>query len=373
MKEFLQNPEAKKKIAIGLAAVLVLGAGYSLYRNVTNRPVTEKIVPLVRTITVGETLTDSANTYPGEVRGRYESQLAFQVAGKIISRQVNVGDRVLAGQVLMSLDPKDVNQNVEAADAQLSSAIANQKLAADNAARYNALYAQGAVSEATRDQYNTQLDAANASLRQAQAQVNSSNNQLSYTQLVSDADGVVAAINGEVGQVAGAGNPMVTVVRSGEREVQINVPENAQLSIGQKAVVSFWALPNIKVDGSIREIAPMADPVTRTYKVCVSVPDIPAEAKLGMTAKVSFVDKEDTQKSAAGFTIPAAALYQVNNKLQVWVVRNNHAHLVDVTINGYVGNNVNVSGLAKGDVIITAGLSKLTPDQEVRLAEGGEV
>lgn len=273
----------------------------------------------------------------------------------------------------MSLDPKDVNQNVEAADAQLSSAIANQKLAADNADRYNALYAQGAVSEATRDQYNTQLDAANASLRQAQAQVNSSNNQLSYTQLVSDADGVVAAINGEVGQVAGAGNPMVTVVRSGEREVQINVPENAQLSIGQKAVVSFWALPNINVDGSIREIAPMADPVTRTYKVCVSVPDIPAEAKLGMTAKVSFADKEDTPKSAAGFTIPAAALYQVNNKPQVWVVRNNHAQLVDITINGYVGNNVNVSGLAKGDVIITAGLSKLTPDQEVRLAEGGEV
>ena len=191
-----------------------------------------------------------------------------------------------AGQILMTIDPKDVNQSVEAANAQLASAVANQKLAADNAARFNKLYAGGAVSEATRDQYNTQLEAANAALRQAQATPTSSGNQLSYTQ----AERVMPTalwqpLTGEAGQVTAAGTPMVTIVRSGEREIQINVPENVKLSVGQQADISFWALPNVTAKGTVREIAPIADSITRTYKVRVAVPQLPAEAKLGMTAR----------------------------------------------------------------------------------------
>lgn len=373
MKEFFMNQDNKKKLAIAAATILVLGGGYTLYHNITNETVSDKVIPSVRTITIGQITNNNFLTYPGEVRGRYESQLAFQVAGKINARMVNVGDHVSAGQILITLDPKDINQSVEASSAQLNSARANQKLAADNAARYNKLYAGGAVSEAVRDQYNTQLDAANATLRQAQAQANTSTNQLSYTQLSSDADGVVAAINGEVGQIAAAGTPIVTIVRSGEREIQINIPENAQLKIGQKAKINLWALPNVDIQGTIREIAPMADPITRTYKTCVSVPNLPAEAKLGMTAKVTF-EKQNTDEKINDCIIPATALYQVNKKTQVWVVRDNHAQLIDISIAGYAGNNVKVSsGLNNGDIVITAGLSKLTPNQEVRLVEGGEV
>lgn len=371
MKEIFTNPDNKKKLATAVAIVLVLGGGYTLYRNITNQPVPEKIIPSVRTITVGELSDANVISYPGEVRGRYESQLAFQVPGKINARKVNIGDHVKAGQILMTLDTKDIDQSVEAAAAQLNSAQANQKLAADNAARYNTLYAGGAVSEAVKEQYNTQLDAANATLRQAQAQATTSANQLSYTQLSSDTDGVVAAINGEVGQITAAGTPIITVIRSGEREIQINVPENTQLKVGEKALVSLWALPDVKIHGQIREIAPMADPVTRTYKICVAVPDLPAEAKLGMTAKVNFFQEN---KEDSSYIIPSTALYQVNNKTQVWVVRDNHAQLVDIDIAGYVGNNIKIaSGLNKGDMVITAGLSKLTPDQEVRLVKGGDL
>ena len=271
----------------------------------------------------------------------------------------------------MTIDPKDVNQSVEAANAQLASAVANQKLAADNAARFNKLYAGGAVSEATRDQYNTQLEAANAALRQAQANANASGNQLSYTQLTSDADGVVAAITGEAGQVTAAGTPMVTIVRGGEREIQINVPENVKLSVGQQAEISFWALPDITAKGTVREIAPIADSITRTYKVRVAVPQLPAAAKLGMTAKVSF---KDAAAAADELVIPATALYQVNGKTQVWLVRNNCAVLQDVKVAGYVGNNVRLAGgLNKGDILITAGLSKLVDNQQVRLTKGGDI
>ena len=386
MKEFFTNQTNQKRLAIA-AAVLVVGASaFALYTNIARKPQAAKIIPIVRTYTVGNAATAATATYPGEVRGRYESQLAFQVAGKIAARMVNVGDSVQAGQVLLALDPKDVNQSVEAASAQLASARASYQLAADNAARYSSLYAQGAVSEAIRDQYNTQLEAASATLRQAQAQANVSSNQLGYTQLVSDTAGVVTALNGEVGQVVGAGTPIATVVRSGEREVQISVPEGANVSLGQQASVSFWALPGVEATGHVREIASMADPVTRTYKVCVAVPDLPKAPKLGMTAKVSLGNnhdnttnsthrKGDTQASASAptFTLPAQALYQVNNKTQVWLVQENKAKLVDVVVAGYAGNDVIISqGLSKGDRVITAGLAKLVPEQEVRPEEGGD-
>ena len=386
MKELMQNPLYQKRLALA-AVLLAVGLGsYALYNNIAHKPQTAKLVPIVRTYTVGTAAATAAATYPGEVRGRYESQLAFQVAGKINARMVNVGDSVRAGQVLLALDPKDVNQSVEATAAQLASARASYKLAADNAARYSSLYAQGAVSEAARDQYQTQLEAASAALRQAQAQANVSSNQLGYTQLVSDTDGVVTALNAEVGQVVAAGTPIATVVRSGEREVHISVPEGASLSVGQKAQISFWALPGVEAAGFVREIASMADPVTRTYKVCVAVPDLPAAAKLGMTAKVSLApeqraavsgaakgDATATEPTSPAFTIPAQALYQVNGKTQVWVVRDNKAQLVEVKVNGYSGNEVLIEqGLSRGDKVITAGLAKLVPHQEVRLEEGGE-
>ena len=386
MKELMQNPLYQKRLALA-AVLLAVGLGsYALYNNIAHKPQTAKLVPIVRTYTVGTAAATAAATYPGEVRGRYESQLAFQVAGKINARMVNVGDSVRAGQVLLALDPKDVSQSVEATAAQLASARASYKLAADNAARYSSLYAQGAVSEAVRDQYATQLEAASAALRQAQAQANVSSNQLGYTQLVSDTDGVVTALNAEVGQVVAAGTPIATVVRSGEREVHISVPEGASLSVGQKAQISFWALPGVEAAGFVREIASMADPVTRTYKVCVAVPDLPAAAKLGMTAKVSLApeqraavsgaakgDATATEPTSPAFTIPAQALYQVNGKTQVWIVRDNKAQLVEVKVNGYSGNEVLIEqGLRRGDKVITAGLATLVPHQEVRLEEGGE-
>lgn len=375
MKEFFTNQTNQKRLAIAAAVLIVGASAFALYSNITHQPKAGKIIPIVRTITVATKAGAAAKAYPGEVRGRYESQLAFQVAGKINARMVNVGDNVQAGQILLALDPKDVNQSVEAASAQLASARANYQLAADNAARYSALYAQGAVSEAIRDQYNTQLEAASAALRQAQAQANVSSNQLGYTQLVSDTSGVVTALNAEVGQVVAAGTPIATVVRSGEREVHINVPESVKLSVGQQAAVSFWALPGVEATGHVREIASMADPVTRTYKVCVAVPAWPTEAKLGMTAKVSFADEavNANASTVAGYLIPAQALYQINNKAQVWVVRERKAQLVEITVAGYAGNDIIISqGLRQGDKVVTAGLAKLIPNQEVRLEEGGE-
>ena len=268
----------------------------------------------------------------------------------------------------MRLDPQDIEQNVEAGRAAVAAAEANYKLAKDNSERYTTLYASGGVSKALMEQYNTQMEAAQSSLRQARAQLTANNNQLAYTQLVADHDGVVANVSGEIGQVVAAGTPVVTVVKSGEQEIQIYIPENRleKVSLGQKVSINFWALTNISTDGYIREIAPMADSVTRTYKVRVAVPQMPPAVKLGMTSKVYLSSGTNNI-----ILLPATAIYQTGSQPQVWVVTANKVHTQNVTINGYEGNNVKiVEGLKQGDVIVVGGVNKLAENQSVQLEAG---
>ena len=361
MNEFIANNKNRL-----ICAVVALGAAWQLYQVFTQKPAPAQVIPVVRTLTVGNVGTGNTSVYPGAVHGRYESNLSFQVGGKINARLVNLGDKVSAGQVLMTLDPKDVQQSVEANNAALAAAISNQKLAQANAERYRSLYANGATSKAVLDSYNTQLDAANATLRQAQAQAQVSGNQLEYTQLKSDAPGVVASLTGEVGMVTAAGAVMATVVRDGEREVQINVPEGALtgLKVGQKADISFWALDKVSCTGYVRDIASMADPLTKTYRVNVALDNMPAAAKLGMTAKVSL---SNAPAKGAGLTLPAGAIYKTDSKTQVWLVNDGHVQLKEVSVGSYSGNDVSIiQGLEPGDVVVTAGISKLVPNQEVR-------
>ena len=369
MSNFLEQYKKQLTYAACAAAVLVLG--YQLYAVLNPKPKADPIIPLVRTVTAGAANTAAGSTYPGALHGRYESNLAFQVGGKIQSRLVNLGDKVHAGQVLMTLDPADVSQAVEASQAALAAAISNQRLAQANAERYRQLYAQGAASKLALDNYNTQLDAANAALRQAQAQANASGNQLDYTQLKSDADGVVANITGEIGMVTAAGAVMATVVRDQDREIRINVPESAlgKIKPGQEAQISFWALDNILVKGRVRDIGSMADAATKTYRVNVACDQLPPEAKLGMTAKVTFPETG----SAKEILLPATAIYKTEANTQVWVVKDGQVELKPVTVGQYKGNDVVItSGLTKGDVVVTAGISKLMPKQKVRVMQGGE-
>lgn len=352
-----------------LAAAAILFVAWRVYAALFPTLGEERKDPVVRTVTIGTTATEDAAVYPGEVRGKYESSLAFQTAGKIIARHVNVGDKVHAGQVLLELDPKDVQQSLLAAEASYQSALSNYKLAEDNNRRFAALFSQGAVSTMTRDQYRTQFEAAQAALKSAEANRTAARNQLGYTQLVADHDGTISSLSGEVGQVVAAGTPVVTLVGAGNREIQIYVPENRIQDIrpGMEATVSFWALQQVTARGTVTEIASMADSVTRSYRVRVAVQDWPAEARLGMTAKVSL----STGKGAA-IVIPASAVYQTGDTPQVWLVKDGKAVKANVTIGGYEGSSVRVTaGLSQGDVVITGGTNKIVEGEAVRL-EGEE-
>ena len=363
---------ANKKVAYILAAAVLAGIGGGLWwRNHNQAAVVVQSLPLVRVAVVQAGEDDKRYVYSGEVRGRYESPLSFRVGGKIIQRNVQAGSVVRPGDVLMQLDPKDLQQTVNSTSAQVASAESQLKLAETNLSRYQQLYEQNAVSRATLDQYQNAYEVAQASTRQAYAQYAQGSNQLDYSLLQADKPGVVSAVNVEAGQVVSAGQTVLTVVQDGEREVEISVPENRldELRRARQLQVSFWALPNVRVAGQIREISPMADQTTRTYKVRVSLVDPPADLKLGMTASVAEQDAAAAQNAA--IFVPLSALYQLNETPNVWVIQDNVATLRPVSVGAFADGKVQIlSGLKAGDVLVTAGVHKLHENQKVRTMEG---
>jgi len=321
--------------------------------------------PLAKTMQVGAVGQESAGTYAGTVRGRYETNMSFQVGGQIISRNVQAGSRVQPGDVLMVIDAKDVVQKANQGDAAVGQARAQLDLAQKNLSRYSQLYDENAVAASVLDQYQANYDAAFASYQNALAQAAQGHNAVGYTNLTAGAAGVVSSVNAEEGQVVAAGQTVLTLVQTDELEIEINVPENqlASVPVGKEVTVKFWALSG-STPGVVREVSPMADSAARTYRVRVSVPNPPEGMELGMTASVSVADEAaDTD----GYIVPLSAIYQTGDTPQVWVVGSDDTvSLKDVTVENFDSNNVRVHGLDAGDVIVTAGVHRLTEGQTVR-------
>ena len=321
--------------------------------------------PLVKTISASQAGKIISDTYPGVVKGRYESNLAFQTGGRILSRNVQKGSLVYAGEILMTIDARDAVQLVNAADAQIAQAQAQLNLAKSDLERYAQLYKENAIPAAMLDQYKTAYDNAVATYDAAVAQAEQSKNNLNYTNLTANADGVISAVNAEIGQVVSAGQTVLTLIQTNELEVEIDVPENhlQNVTVGKFADVTFWAV-NGNSQGVVREISPMADSTARTYRVRLSLTNPPPNIQLGMTAEVilnSLDVKTDT------IILPLSAIYQTNNQPQVWIVtKENKAALKNVKVENFSGNEVLVQGLSPQDKIITAGVHKLREGQAVR-------
>lgn len=309
------------------------------------------------------------NLYSGEVRARRETDLAFRVGGKLVARHVDVGSRVTRGTVLARLDPQDAKLAADAARSQLAAAEADHSLARAELERYRQLFAQSFVSQAVLDARLTTFNATKAKLEQARAQLETAQNQSTYTTLTADADGVITATSAELGQVVAAGQPIVRLARPDERDVVINVPESrlAELRETKQVLVALWTQPERPYRGEVREIAPTADPVTRTFTVKVSVPDADASVRLGMTANVVV----GGSGHGAIVTLPLSALDQLAGSARVWIVDQDTRRATPrpVEIGAYREDGVTVrSGVAAGDVVITAGVHKLLAGEVVRLA-----
>lgn len=321
--------------------------------------------PLVKTMVIGESQGSDSTTYSGVIQNKTETQLAFQSSGQVVTKQIHVGDHIQAGQILGSVDKSNLQDQVTRAHAAVTAAQSQYDLAATNANRYQSLYDQQAVSRLQLDQMIHANNSALAALEEAKANLNTATTQLAYTNLVAPDDGIITAVHFEVGQVVAAGQQVATMTSGNEPEAVIALPEQIVGTIhsGMPVTVSLWALPNQSIQGVVRELSPVPDPVSRTYTIRIRLSNPPAALELGMTANVSL-----TSAAKEAITIPITALTKNSRgQASVYVIRKNTLHLVPVTTSQFQDNNVLVTqGLSRGDRIVTAGVDRLSDGETVR-------
>lgn len=362
----LKNPSRISPRSLTLPFLIALLALLTVISGCSKPvPKVEEIRP-VRAIKLGAQQAEVVAEFSGDVRARVESRLGFRVGGKIAARKVDVGTLVARGQVLMQLDPQDLQLVQAQAQAALQSAQSNRDLARAELSRYQELRSKNFVSPALLDAKQTAFKAAESNVAQARAALKGQSNQTGYAALVSDVDGVVTAVDAELGQVVAAGTPVLRVAQAGEKEVVVGIPEDkvANLRDITDVRVRIWANPQAVLPGKLRELSPVADPVTRTYAARITILNAPAEVKLGMTAYVSFVAKTPD----AMFAVPLTALLQDQAATSVWLVENGAVRLVPVQIGGTAGDDVLLAGGVKaGQTIVTAGVNLLKTGQKVKI------
>lgn len=334
----------------------------------------------VRVMAVSAGPIDGALEYSAEIRPRIESRLGFRVGGKMISRQVDVGAVVKVGQVLATLDAGDLELGRQAAAAQLSGARVNHDLAAADLRRYTDLRDKGFISQSELDRRKTSLDAAKAQLDTAEAQAKVQGNQAGYAVLTADLNGVVTAVDAEAGQVVSAGQSIVRVARAGDVEAAFSIPENqiAALRAARDIEVRTWSRPERPLRARVREIAPLADPATRTFPVRATLLAPPPDVLLGMTATARLLGNAGPARITVPLTAvvrPAGAAGAAAGKGAVWVLdpQAGTVKQVEIATGATQGNSIVVeSGLTSGQLVVTAGVHTLQPGQKVvRLPEGG--
>ncbi len=351
-----------KKTVLSLAGAAVLLAACS-----RSAP-PEEPVRAVKVLEVAGTAPSFRHEYAGEVRAQLESRLSFRVGGKLIKRQAELGQHVVAGQILAQLDPQDYRLAADAARAQVAAATTNRNLAAADYRRYQELKEQNFISGAELERRDSTLKSAQAQLQQAQSQLAVQGNQADYAVLTAAVSGVVTAIDAEPGQVVAAGAPVLRIAADGVRDVVFAVPEDkvAAIKVGAPVTLRVWA-QSADLSGKVREVAASSDPVTRTYLVKVAV-DAKEPPPLGATVTVTVPDAGPAR--IAVIKLPTSALRQEGQTTAVWLLDKATMTLRSqpIQIATIDGNDAVVaSGLEPGMLVVSAGVHVLSAGQKVSI------
>jgi RND family efflux transporter MFP subunit len=333
-----------------------------------NDKVAEKAVPSrpVLVATVHYEAESPERSFVGTIKPRIETDMGFRVPGKVAKRLVEVGQTVDIGQPLATLDEIDLKLQAEQADAEFHAATGVLAQAAAAEQRAKDLRAKGWATDAQLDQATAAGDEARARLNRAERSVDLTKNSLSYATLVADTRGVVTATLIDAGQVVAAGQTAIRVARFAEKEAVVAIPETL---VGRAkdgvASVTLWSEPNKKYAAKLREIAPNADPATRTYLAKFSLPDAGDTVSLGMTATLTLADRE-TDRVAR---LPLSALFSEGGGPSLYVVDDKgDVALQPVSVKSYESNDVVITGgVDEGAKIVVLGVQKLDPAQKVRV------
>jgi RND family efflux transporter MFP subunit len=351
-----------RSIVIAISFIAILG-------GCDKKKVAEPDIRPVRTSTVEPGAGTEKTTLTGEIRARYETDLGFRIDGKIIERPVDIGSTVRKGDLLAQIDPQPRQQDLQSARADAAAAQATLARNQSTEARQAQLLKDGFATRATYDDALAGLRTAQSQVASTSARLTQAEENLGYTQLRADADGVISTVSASTGQVVSAGQHVVRLAQPGEREAVFNVSEAILAASPKKPPVTVVLSSNhsISVVGSVRYVSPQADATTRTYEVRISLPNAPVEMRMGATVTGSVsLDRSDLVE------LPGSALFEQDGKPAVWVVdsKAGTVFLKPVSVGRFTGDRIVLSGgLDKGDVVVTAGVQKLIPGQKVRLLE----
>jgi RND family efflux transporter MFP subunit len=321
----------------------------------------------VRTAVVGNGMYGDNLTYTGEIRARHESDLGFQVAGKLIVRPAEVGASVTVGTVLAQLDPADEKVAMGSAQSAVSAAQAEVARAASEEASYRHLLERGLTTRTAYIAQQTATKTAQSRLQQAEADLDLRHRQLNYTTLRADRAGLITRVSADVGAVLAQGQAVVTLAEPSELDVVFDAADTQVDAVRNSKTVAAALLSarDKPLVAYVREVSPSADPITRTYRVKCTLPGQPRGWRLGLNAIVTL----EAGHAAQGIRIPSTALYEKDRKSAVWIVKVDQTiELRPIVVARYDTDSVEVSsGLRSGERIVTAGVHKLLVGQKVRL------
>jgi RND family efflux transporter MFP subunit len=317
---------------------------------------------------VAETRETAATGFTGTVEAALSAELGFQLLGLITTRTVDVGDLVHKGQVLATLDTTSLQFAVEKASADLDSAKAKLDLAKVNEERQRRLVATNAATKEGLEEAVQSREAAEASVEQLNAVLTKAREQLGYATLTAENDGVVSAISAEVGQVVTAGQTVLTVAGLEKRDAVVDIPDSyiSITTIGTPFDVTLQSDPKEIVHGVVREVAPPADAATRTLRTKIALDSPPATYRLGSMVTATPVAKPD-----AAIWLPASAVGEDKGTAFVWIVDAASKKVSRRPIKSRAapdGGIYVLSGVERGERVVTAGVHSLSDNQLVRLS-----
>ncbi|WP_095137888.1 efflux RND transporter periplasmic adaptor subunit [Pseudomonas sp. Irchel s3a10] len=351
---------------LGLLSIGVLLAACS-----KSEPPPEPVRPVL-SIKVQALNEETLGRFAGSIQARYESNTGFRVGGRIASRNVDVGAEVQKGTLLATLDPSDQQNQLRSAQGDLAKVQAQLINAQANARRQQALFDRGVGAQAQLDIATTDLKTTQASLDQARAAVNQSQDQLAYTELRADHKAVVTAWNAEAGQVVTAGQQVVTLAQPDIKEAVIDLPATLVDEIPADVVflVAGQLDPSINTTATIREIEPQAQSATRTRRARLTLANTPEGFRLGTAISVTL-----SSAIKPRIELPATALQETDGKTRIWVIDTQSKTVAprDVSVISRTdGTVVLAGGVKSGEQVVTAGVNSLKPGQAVKLDEDSQ-
>lgn len=370
----LQN--RKVKIVLGLLLAVCVIIGYRIYSNIqADRARAAKMsqsrsIAVVTAHPVRRTIVPQLH-FSGSLDPEWQAQVAAKVDGRLEKVYVHEGDRVEKGQVLAILEQMDTDANLLSAKGSYLDAQTSLRKAETDLARYEKLYATGAVSQQVVDDYRFARDNAAAKLEAARGSLQGMESKAAGTVVTAPADGIVAKRFYQEGYYAKAGTPLFAIADISMLKTTIHIPEGqvTGVKVGNEADIALPAYPGKKLVGKITRIAPVADLPAHTFAAEVSVDN--SEGLLaGVYANVSLIGEPREQV----LTIPMHAIVMRDDQQTVFVADAQGVVQRRVLTLGYSDDKVAevLSGLDEKDTIVVEGHNKLREGSRINLEKAGK-